>query len=255
MGMTFPNESGNYRAARDRLLEKEIELRRAMEAVAEERRALPPGPLVAQDYVFDGLGAGGRPAKIRFSELFAPGTDTLILYNYMFPRYSGDPRPKPASGPIAKLAKADTPCPSCTTFIDSLDGVAPHVEASGVNMVIVAKTTLERLVGFARERGWRNLRLLSAADNSFKEDYNAQADGQSQPLMSVFVRGPDGIRHFWSSEMMLAPRDGDQDPRHNGTLDLLWNLLDLTPRGRPQDWREGIDDHGPETARPDRVAA
>ena len=39
--MHFPNESAEYRAARDRLLEKEIELRRQMEAVAEERRKPP----------------------------------------------------------------------------------------------------------------------------------------------------------------------------------------------------------------------
>ena len=43
MSTTFPGESAEYRAARDRLLEQEIELRRAMEAVAAARRKLPPG--------------------------------------------------------------------------------------------------------------------------------------------------------------------------------------------------------------------
>jgi predicted dithiol-disulfide oxidoreductase (DUF899 family) len=32
MGIAFPGESAEYRTARDRLLEQEIELRRAMEA-------------------------------------------------------------------------------------------------------------------------------------------------------------------------------------------------------------------------------
>ena len=98
MPVHFPNESADYRAARDRLLEKEIELRRQMEAVAEERRKLPPGGRLKEDYVFDGLGADGRPARIRFSELFAPGRDTLIVYHMMFPRYPTDTRPKPAEG-------------------------------------------------------------------------------------------------------------------------------------------------------------
>src|SRR5436190_16741294 len=42
MDVAFPGESPEYRAARDRLLEQEIELRRAMEAVAAARRTLPP---------------------------------------------------------------------------------------------------------------------------------------------------------------------------------------------------------------------
>ena len=63
MGVTFPNESSEYRQARDALLQQEIALRRQMEAVAASRRALPPGGNVPEDYVFDGLGADGKPAR------------------------------------------------------------------------------------------------------------------------------------------------------------------------------------------------
>ena len=59
MAVAFPGESAEYRAARDRLLEQEIELRRAMEAVAASRRALPPGGPVPEDYVFHGPGTDG----------------------------------------------------------------------------------------------------------------------------------------------------------------------------------------------------
>ena len=62
MGITFPGESAEYRAARDRLLEQEIELRRAMEAVAAARRALPPGGVVPEDYVFQGAAPTARRA-------------------------------------------------------------------------------------------------------------------------------------------------------------------------------------------------
>src|SRR5207253_5585096 len=71
--MRFPGESAEYRAARDRLLDQEIELRRAMEAVAVARRALPPGGVVPEDYVFRGALADGTEAGVRLSELFAPG--------------------------------------------------------------------------------------------------------------------------------------------------------------------------------------
>jgi predicted dithiol-disulfide oxidoreductase (DUF899 family) len=119
MSLNFPGESKEYRAARDALLEREIELRRQIEDVAARRRALPPGGLLKEDYVFD-IMTDGHPARIKFSELFRPGTRTLITYNFMFPRFPSDPRDKPARGETAKLDKVDTPCPSCSALIDSL---------------------------------------------------------------------------------------------------------------------------------------
>ena len=41
--LQFPNESADYRAARNALLDAEIALRARIEAVATQRRALPPG--------------------------------------------------------------------------------------------------------------------------------------------------------------------------------------------------------------------
>jgi predicted dithiol-disulfide oxidoreductase (DUF899 family) len=255
MSAHFPNESADYRAARDRLLEMEIELRRQMEAVAEERRRLPPGGMLKEDYVFEGLGADGQPAPIRFSELFAPGRDTLIVYNMMFPRYPTDTRPKPAHGATASLPREETPCPSCSALVDQFDGAARHLEAAGFNFVIVAKTPLERLLAYARDRGWRHLRLLSAAGNSFKRDYRSEDEaGGQDALLQVFHRSPDGIRHFWSSELQTAKAEAGQDERAFGTLEPLWNFIDLTPEGR-SDWNVGIDDHGPEEAKPALIAA
>jgi predicted dithiol-disulfide oxidoreductase (DUF899 family) len=255
MPVRFPNESADYRAARDRLLEKEIELRRQMEAVAEERRKLPPGGRLKEDYVFDGHGADGRPARIRFSDLFAPGRDTLFVYHMMFPRYPTDTRPKPAEGVLAGLPREETPCPSCTALVDQFEGAARHIEAAGFNFVVVAKTPLERLLAFARERGWRHLRLLSAAGNGFKRDYGSEdEEGGQDALLQVFHRAPDGIRHFWSSELQSAEPEPGQDERAFGTVEPLWNFIDLTPGGRP-DWNVGIDDHGPREAKPALIAA
>jgi predicted dithiol-disulfide oxidoreductase (DUF899 family) len=111
MGISFPGESAEYRAARDALLAREVALRREMEAVAEQRRALPPGGILPEDYVFQGEGADGQAADIRLSELFGPGLDTLLIYSYMFPRHREDERPGPTNGETARLALQDGPCP------------------------------------------------------------------------------------------------------------------------------------------------
>jgi predicted dithiol-disulfide oxidoreductase (DUF899 family) len=240
MSMTFPGESAEYRAARGRLLHREIELRRAMERVAESRRELPPGAVVPEDYVFQGAGADGAPTDVRLSELFAPGKDSLLIYNFMFPRYSGDDRPGPPGGQTALLPLAEGPCPSCTAMLDQLDGAAEHVSQQ-INLAVVAKSPLPRIVTFAEERGWRRLRMLSSAGNDFKRDYHGEtAEGDQMPMLNVFHRDGDMIRHFWSTELLYAPTDPGQDPRHVGTLEPLWNLFDLTPEGRPPDWEEQL---------------
>src|SRR5947207_176177 len=106
MNVVFPGESAEYRAARDRLLVQEIELRRAMEAVAAARRALPPGGVVPEDYVFQGRRADGSLGEVNLSQLFAPGKASLVIYSFMFPRDPGDERPGPQSGQTKLLPLA-----------------------------------------------------------------------------------------------------------------------------------------------------
>jgi predicted dithiol-disulfide oxidoreductase (DUF899 family) len=221
MGITFPGESAEHRTARDRLLEQEIELRRAMEAVAVARRALPPGGVVPEDYAFD---------DARLSELFAPGKDSLLIYSFMYPRDPRDDRPGPRDGP----------CPSCVALLDQLDGVVEHLEQNA-NFVVVGKAPLPALREVARERGWLRLRLLSSHGNTYNRDYHGEtAEGDQLPMLNVFHRDGDAIRHFWASELFWAPTDPGQDPRHVGPLEPLFNMLDLTPEGRPPEWDEQL---------------
>lgn len=236
MAITFPNESAEYRTARDALLEQEIALRRLTEAVAAQRRALPAGGKIPEDYEFEGLGADGKPTRIKLSELFRDGTDSVVLYSYMFPRHKSDMRAGATTSPIARLPKEEQPCPSCTGLIDQLDAAALHFEAGGGNFAVVAKAPLDRLLAVARDRGWRNVRLLSSASApNFRRDYHCEdEEGQQIPSTLVFKRARDGsIRFFWASELMFAPTDPGQDQRAAGTLEPFWNLFDLTPGGRP----------------------
>lgn len=208
--MHFPGESAEYRVARERLLQSEIALRRQTEAVAAERRALPPGGVVPQDYVFH-EGADGR--AVTLSELFGDKS-VLLLYSYMY-------------GPA--MAR---PCPSCTSMLDGLDG---QVEALSqrVAVAVAAQSPIVRIRDFAAERGWRHMRLVSADGTSYQRDYKGEDEkGGQWPILNVFEKTDGVVRHVWASELAFAPRDDDQDPRHIDMVWPLWNFLDLTPEGR-----------------------
>ena len=125
-------------------------------------------------------------------------------------------------------------------WLVQLDGAVEHA-LPRVNLIVVAKAPIERVLTFAKERGWRRLRLLSSAKNTYNRDYHAEgADGVQRPMLNVFSRDGGQIRHFWSSEMFFAPTDPGQDPRHVGTIEPVWNLFDLTREGRKEDWDEQL---------------
>ena len=226
MTTSFPGETAEYRAARDQLLHEEVELRRLTEAVAAKRRALPPGGEVPDNYTFDAEWPDGGQRKVTLADLFTPGKDTLFIYNMMFPRAPDE----------------DLPCPSCTQFLDSFDGVAEHANQR-INVAVVVKTDLPRALAHAKTRGWRHLRLLSSANCSYNRDYHGESDDGTQqlPMLNVFRRDGDTIRHFWGSELMFEPPDPGQDPRHGETIDPLWNLFDFVPEGRGTDWYPDLD--------------
>lgn len=209
-GVRFPNESDDYRRARDALLAEEIELRRHIERVAEQRRAVPPGGEVAKQYKFE-----GENGAAAFADLFGD-KETLAIYSYMY-------------GP-----KRARPCPMCTALLSAWDGEARDVEQR-IALVAVARSPIERLVAFKNERGWRNLRLYSDREGAYTRAY-VSAEDDDVPAFNVFSRRDGVIRHFWSGEMGAATADPGQDPRGAPDLMSLWTILDSTPEGRGADW-------------------
>jgi predicted dithiol-disulfide oxidoreductase (DUF899 family) len=217
----YPNETKAYRTARQRLLRAELALRRNVEKVAALRRKLPAGAEVLEDYVFDER-LGHSTRQVKLSQLFLNG-DTLVAYSFMY-------------GP--KMANA---CPMCTSMLDSLNGSAPHV-AQRTNLVVIASSPIERILEFARGRGWANLRLLSSAGNRYNHDYLGEGpDGEQWPMLNVFVRRRGKIRHFYGTELLFARADPGQNNRHVDLIWPLWNLLDFTPEGRGKDWYPRLD--------------
>ena len=206
----FPNESNEYRRARNALLAEEIELRRHIERVAEQRRQLPPGGVVRGEYRFV-----GESGPMRFADLFGD-KQTLVIYSYMF-------------GP-----QRDNPCPMCTSLMASWEHKVPDFEQR-VALVAMARSPIERLVAAKTARGWRKLKIYSDPDGSYTREYVDAEDGDV-PAYNVFTRRDGAIRHFWSSEMGGATADPGQDPRGAPDLDPLWTVLDTTPEGRGIDW-------------------
>jgi predicted dithiol-disulfide oxidoreductase (DUF899 family) len=218
----FPGEVPAYRSARDELLRAEEELRRQVEAVAALRRRLPVGGPVPEDYVFEegepNLDDRSPSRPVRLSELFAPGKDSLVLYNFMF------------------SPEMEHACPMCSSFLDGLNGNARHI-GQRVNLAVVAKSPVERIRQLARTRPWPNLRLLSSQKGNFNRDYHGDAeDGSQNTVIHTFVRRAGHIHHFYSSELAFAPSDSGQNQRHVDMMWPLWNVLDITPEGRGADW-------------------
>jgi predicted dithiol-disulfide oxidoreductase (DUF899 family) len=235
--MAFPNESADYRSARNALLDAEIALRRQTEAVAAMRRALPPGGQVPDDLVFERIGANFSPEPVKLSELFGDHA-TLLLYSYMF-------------GP-----DRDEPCAGCTHLLDAVEGAARHVPQRAA-LYAVARSPIARLAAWAHARGWEHLQLLSTAGNAYPATYYGNTasftpamraergykDGADwdEPMLNVFRKDADGtVRHFWGSELVFAPDDPGQNHRGLDNIDALWNLLDTTPEGREQ-WFPKVD--------------
>lgn len=213
----FPNESPEYRAARTALLAEELELRRHLERVAEQRRALPPGGPVTGDYRFE-----GEEGVVDLAGLFRD-KQTLGVYSFMF-------------GP-----QRERPCPMCTALLGPLDGNAADLDQK-MSLAVVARSPLDRLLAFKKERGWRNLRLYTDLNGAYSRDYfGLLPSGDEIPAYNVFSRRDETIRHFWSGEMTGDSADPGQDPRGAPDLVPLWNFLDMTPEGRGGDWYPSLD--------------
>ena len=209
-------ESSEYRSARKDLLAEEMDLRQRRKDVAALRRELPPGPVMT-DYVFsegpEDLTKDGPIRQVRLSELFDDSDKPLVLYNFMYG------------------AAQKTPCPMCSMWIDGWNGVNKHITQNS-HFAIIAQAPVQDLRVWARNRGWHNLRLLSADGTTYKLDVKtADEEGAQFPAISVFKRGEDGaVRHFYTQGAMLP----EEKPTGGGIdfLNPVWNLLDLLPAGR-----------------------
>jgi predicted dithiol-disulfide oxidoreductase (DUF899 family) len=173
----FPNDSKDYRAARTALLAEEIELRRHIERVAAQRRALPPGGEIAQDYEFVGEDGG----RTKLSEMFGE-RDTLVSYFWMF-------------GP-----QRARPCPMCTSFLGALDTPSRDI-MQHVAVAIIGRSPIERQIAFKHERGWETCSSMPPSATIFRATIAA-----SRPTEANGPRSTCSRRRAAKSAISGAPR-------------------------------------------------
>lgn len=216
--MRMPNESEAYREARRKLLAEEIELRRHLARVADQRRSLPPGGEVRGEYLFKGEDGN----VVQFADLFGDKA-TLGIYSAMY-------------GPTMQR-----PCPMCTNAVGPWDPIANDL-AQQMSFIVVIRSEIEKAIAWKQERGWRHIRMYSDVNGNYSRDYFAVTpDGHDIPALHIFTRRDGTLRHFWGGEMSAETADPGQDPRGAPDVSPLWTLLDLTPEGRPADWYPKLD--------------
>jgi predicted dithiol-disulfide oxidoreductase (DUF899 family) len=209
----FPGESDAYRQARVALLKEEIEFRRHMTRLAEQRRQLPPGPVITKPYRFK----DANGSELGLIDLFGK-RDTLVTYFWMY-------------GP-----QRERPCPMCTNLLGAVNGNATDVKQR-VALKVLGRSPVERQLAFATERGWRHLDFVQTVGDAYANDLGLiNADGSENSALVVFKRDGDKVRLFWASEMTREMADPGQDPRDAPDIAALWSILDLTPGGRGTDW-------------------
>jgi predicted dithiol-disulfide oxidoreductase (DUF899 family) len=209
----FPGESADYTKARQALLQEEIEFRRHMTRLTEQRQALPEGPVIDKDYRF--VDANGT--ELGLIDLFGD-KPSLVTYFWMF-------------GP-----QRARPCPMCTNFLGSVNGNAADIKQRTA-LKILGRSPVERQLAFAQERGWRDLDFVQTKGDDYARDLGLlQADGSEWPNLAVFRRDGDRVRLYWTSEMTMQMADPGQDPRGAPDIASLWTVLDLTPEGRGPKW-------------------
>ncbi|MDM0067098.1 DUF899 family protein [Variovorax sp. J31P207] len=209
----FPGASADYETARQALLAQEIEFRRHMTRLTEQRRALPPGPVIEKDYRFK----DEQAFEVGLIDLFGD-KDTLVTYFWMY-------------GP-----QRERPCPMCTNWLGAVNGNAADIKQR-VALKILGRSSVERQFAFAQERGWRDLNFVQTVGDDYARDIGVLLpDGSEYPALIVFRRDGDRVRLFWASEMTREMADPGQDPRDAPDIASLWSVLDLTPGGRGTDW-------------------
>ncbi len=209
----FPGESTGYHDARQALLIEEIEFRRHMSRLTEQRRALPPGPVIEKNYRFK----GENESDVGLIDLFGDH-NALVTYFWMY-------------GP-----RRERPCPMCTNWLGAVNGNAADIKQR-VALKILGRSPVERQFAFAAERGWKNLDFVQTVGDDYATDLGILLkDGSEYPALVVFKRDGDKVRLFWASEMTRDMADPGQDPRDAPDIASLWSILDLTPDGRGTDW-------------------
>jgi predicted dithiol-disulfide oxidoreductase (DUF899 family) len=187
-----------WAAARAALLVKEKEHTRALDALASERRRLPMVALDAQRYSF--TAPDGQ--RVGLAELFA-GYRQLVIYHFML---------EPGQ---------DWMCGGCCSFTDNLAAGQWHLNARDTRLILMARAPGDEIEPVRRRFGW-TVPFYSSYGSDFNDDMGLAGFG-----LSVLLRDGDEVFRTY----FTAGRGVDR-------LRTDFNLLDLTPYGRQEQWED-----------------
>ncbi|HEY2078784.1 MAG TPA: DUF899 domain-containing protein [Streptosporangiaceae bacterium] len=187
-----------WQAARDALLVKEKEYTRALDALAAERRLLPMVALDAAKYQFTAPDGG----RVGLTGLF-DGHRQLIIYHFML---------EPGQ---------DWLCPGCCTFTDNLAAGQWHLNARDTRLIVMARAPQSQIEPLRHRFGW-TVPFYSSYGSQFNDDMGLIYFG----LSALLRDGDDVFRTYFTTA------------RGVDRLRMDFNLLDLTPYGRQEEWED-----------------
>jgi predicted dithiol-disulfide oxidoreductase (DUF899 family) len=201
MNMAIPKvvSDAEWRAARGELLLKEKEATRALDALAAERRRLPM-VAIERDYELE-----GPDGKVRLADLF-DGRRQLIVYHFMF-------------------APGEDPCTGCSSFTDNIADLT-HLRERDTSFALISRAPYEEIRAFSERMGW-TVPWYSSFGSDFNYDFGVSSDRGEGFALSVFLRDGDTVYRSY----VTSSRGVDR-------LRLDFNLLDLTPFGRQEEWED-----------------
>ena len=146
--------------AREPLLEREKELTRRSDELAQQRRELPWVP-VDKEYRFE-----TEEGTKTLAELF-DGRSQLLVYHFMFgPEYTAG-------------------CPVCSSGADTFDGAVEHLKARDVTFLCISRAPLERLQAYKQRMGW-TFPWVSSHGSDFNFDFDAS---HTEEQLAPFLEG------------------------------------------------------------------
>jgi predicted dithiol-disulfide oxidoreductase (DUF899 family) len=187
-----------WQSARNALLVKEKDYTRALDALAAERRRLPMVALDPAKYQF--TAPDGR--QVRLPGLF-DGQRQLIIYHFML---------EPGE---------DWLCGGCCTFTDNLAAGQWHLNARDTRLILMARAPQSQIEPVRRRFGW-TVPFYSSYGSQFNDDMGLTSFG-----LSVLLRDGDEVFRSYFTTARGVDR-----------LRMDFNLLDLTPYGRQEEWED-----------------
>jgi len=210
-------------SARTAFLAKEKEFTRLRDELSQQRRALP-WEKVDKQYVFD-----GPKGKETLAELFESRSQ-LVVYHFMF-----DP-------------EWEEGCSSCSFWADSFNGNGVHLNHRDTTFVAISRAPLAKIEPFKKRMGW-SFKWVSSFYNDFNFDYQASFTPEQVKSGAVFYNytvtdredlDREGISVFSKDESGAVFHTYSCYARGIDMMNVTYQYLDLTPRGRDEDGLEWV---------------